>query len=91
MSALNVNVQPRITIYLRNASNIKEKNKQTSKKGPIKHRDNAEENKQKSIFNIFRAIKDTTSIKQTQEAIKEINGLERALKIRNMVVEYKIQ
>ena len=87
-----MNVQPRITIYLRNASTIKEKNKQTSKKVPIKHRDNAEENKQKSIFNIFKAIKDTISIKQTQEAIKKNNsGLERALKIRNMVPEYTIQ
>lgn len=26
---------------------------------------------QKSIFNIFKAIKDTTPIKQTQEAIKK--------------------
>ena len=54
-------------MHLRNTSTIKEKNKQTSKKVPIKH--NAEENKQKSIFNIFKAIKDTISIKQTQEAI----------------------
>lgn len=65
-----MNVQPRITIYLRNSFNIKEKNKQTNNKGPIKNRDNAKENEQKSIFNICRAIKDTASIKQTQEAIK---------------------
>ena len=49
LPALDVNVQPRITIYLRNVSNVKEKNKQKKKKkkkeGPIKHRDNAEENK----------------------------------------------
>lgn len=71
LPALNVNVQSRITIHLRNLSNIKEKNKQTNNKGPIKNRDDAKENKQKSIFNIFRAIKDTTPIKQTQEAIKK--------------------
>lgn len=79
-----------IHVYLKKQ---KKNLKQTNNKGPIKrqNRDNAKENKRKSIFNIFRAIKDTASIKQTQGAIKKIKRLERVLRIRNMILEYTIQ
>lgn len=80
LAALEVNVEPRITSYLRNSFNVKEEKKQRNNKRPIK-KDNVKEKEQRSIFNTFRAIKDTTSIKQTQEAIKESRDYKAPLEL----------